>query len=204
VFYINTDREFKTRYDLAKFMEWNNNCYDVLTSYFLENMPELEVLSTNIVTVEEQRPDLISFNVYGNTQYWWILMNFNAFVSIDEFINSVDYNIPSISSLEDMYFSLKSLERLNAVGLTGDIVNTTTVVHVAGTFMIKEIPTGLVNGINQAYLLQYTPIAGSDEVYLNGILQQDGGNDYTLSGRTITFVEAPFVGSKVLTSYIRV
>lgn len=204
MFYINTDREFKTRYDLAKFMEWNNNCYDVLTSYFLENMPELEVLSTNIVTVEEQRPDLISFNVYGNTQYWWILMNFNAFVSIDEFINSVDYNIPSISSLEDMYFSLKSLERLNAVGLTGDIVNTTTVVHVAGTFMIKEIPTGLVNGINQAYLLQYTPIAGSDEVYLNGILQQDGGNDYTLSGRTITFVEAPFVGSKVLTSYIRV
>jgi len=201
--FINTLDEFKTRYDLAKFMEYTNNCYDVLTSYVLENISALEISETNVVQTEEQRPDLISYNIYGTTQYWWILMHFNAFINIDNFINSVNYNIFSITDLEDMYFSLKSLERLNSLDtIVEDTVDTMTIVHIAGTIITKEIPTGLIDGINQAYLLQFTPISDTDEVYLNGILQQGEGNDYTLSGRTIIFTSAPFVDSKILISYI--
>lgn len=39
----------------------------------------------------------------------------------------------------------------------------------------KETPTGTVNGVNDTFTLAATPIAGSDHVYLNGLLQEAGG-----------------------------
>ena len=60
-----------------------------------------------------------------------------------------------------------------------------------GTIVDKETPTGAINDINVTFTLAHSPIAGTDYVYLNGVLQRGGGSDYTLSGSTITFVTAP-------------
>jgi phage-related tail fiber protein len=66
----------------------------------------------------------------------------------------------------------------------------------------KETPSGSINGSNTTYTLANTPIAGSEHVYLNGILQDSGsGNDYTISGATITYLSAPATGSKLRVSY---
>lgn len=54
----------------------------------------------------------------------------------------------------------------------------------------KEVPIGLVNGINQVFILEKTPVIGSESVFLNGVLQ-DSVRDYSLSGNQITFVEPP-------------
>jgi len=201
MYYINIEDNFLTRFDLAKFLNYENNCYDVLTSYVLENICDLSIFETNRLQVEEQRPDLISWNTFDTTQYWWVIMLFNNFIFLDELVDNVKYNIPSLSELEDMYFSLKSLEQLNIIPQE-ELMDTTTIVHVSGTIITKEIPTGAINGSNQAYLLEYTPITDTEEVYLNGLLQHAYGNDYTLSGKTITFVEAPYVGSKIFVTYI--
>src|SRR4029077_21225026 len=59
-------------------------------------------------------------------------------------------------------------------------------------FVDRETPTGSVNGSNVTFTLANTPIAGSEHVYLNGLLQEPGaGNDYTISGATITYLTAP-------------
>jgi len=69
-------------------------------------------------------------------------------------------------------------------------------------FVDKEVPSGLINGANTTYTLANTPIAGSDHVYLNGILQQEGaGNDYTISGLTITYLAAPQTNDKLIVTY---
>ena len=48
-----------------------------------------------------------------------------------------------------------------------------------------------------------TPIANSVQVYLNGLLQQEGsGKDYTISGTTITFAVAPAAGDILIIHYI--
>lgn len=61
-------------------------------------------------------------------------------------------------------------------------------------------PTGAVNGVNKVFTLPTTP--GSVVlVYRNGVLQQPGGADYTLSGSTITFVAAPLTGDILLVVY---
>lgn len=70
------------------------------------------------------------------------------------------------------------------------------------TFVDRETPGGLVNGSNATYTLANTPIAGSEHVYLNGILQEPGaGNDYTIATATITYLTAPLSGDKIRVSY---
>jgi hypothetical protein len=66
-----------------------------------------------------------------------------------------------------------------------------------------EVPTGIINGLNPTFLLQFTPSpVTSVEVFHNGILMERG-LDYTLTGSTITFVTAavPQVGDIVLANY---
>jgi hypothetical protein len=68
----------------------------------------------------------------------------------------------------------------------------------------RETPTGLVNGANVTYTLAATPIAGSEQVFLNGILQEPGaGNDYTIAGATITYLTAPVTGDRLRVNYLK-
>jgi hypothetical protein len=47
-------------------------------------------------------------------------------------------------------------------------------------------------------------VSGSEHVYLNGVLQEPGtGNDYTISGATITMAVAPQASDKLVVSYRR-
>lgn len=69
-------------------------------------------------------------------------------------------------------------------------------------FIDKEIPSGDIDGVNSTYILSNTPVVGSEHVYLNGLLQESGGgNDYTISGLTITFLIAPLAGEKLRVTY---
>jgi len=66
----------------------------------------------------------------------------------------------------------------------------------------KEIPEGVVNGVNNKFLLKYKPIIGSDHVYLNGMLQENGKNcDYILENKNIIFLDPPSPGMRIICSY---
>jgi len=65
-----------------------------------------------------------------------------------------------------------------------------------------ERPAGEVNGSNIIFVLLYTPIDGTERVYLNG-LRLEKNEDYTLNGKTITLSYAPSVGSKIIVDYKR-
>jgi hypothetical protein len=83
------------------------------------------------------------------------------------------------------------------VGANGLKVTTPT-----PSFADRETPTGSVNSSNTSYSLANTPVVGSEHVYLNGILQEPGaGNDYTISGATITYLTAPTTGDRLRVSY---
>jgi hypothetical protein len=97
----------------------------------------------------------------------------------------------------------------SVAGRTGVITLTTTDLSdfgtaVTGKFVTRETPTGAVNGTNTSFVLANTPVAGSEQVFLNGILQEPGvGNDYTISGSAITYLSAPVSGDKIRVSYVK-
>lgn len=70
--------------------------------------------------------------------------------------------------------------------------------------VVGEVPTGSINGVNTDFTISYDPLANSESVYLNGVLIADSGiGDYIVSGKTISFDEAPDPGDTVRVSYIR-
>lgn len=82
-------------------------------------------------------------------------------------------------------------------------INPATVVRVADIIK-RETPIGLVDGANTAFTLANTPKTGTEDVYVNGVLQEGGsGNDYTISGGTITMLFALQAGDKLRVSYFK-
>jgi hypothetical protein len=68
-----------------------------------------------------------------------------------------------------------------------------------GATFTQGAPTGTINGANTSFTLSPTPSASADvNCFENGIQQQQGaGNDYTISGATITYLTAPPTGTKL-------
>ena len=66
---------------------------------------------------------------------------------------------------------------------------------------MNEVPSGTINGVNVTFTILNTPI---DQImlYLNGQYMTAGaGEDYTISGNTITMKSAPIVGDKIRANY---
>ncbi len=69
-------------------------------------------------------------------------------------------------------------------------------------FADEETPSGTINGSNPTFTLANSPSpTGSLQLVLNGSTQKSGGEDFTLSGDTITFVIVPPSGSTLLSWY---
>jgi len=68
-------------------------------------------------------------------------------------------------------------------------------------FADKEQPYGAVDGTNTIFALAHEPVLGSEHVYLNGILQESNGEDYSMETNTIYFTVAPESGSRLRCTY---
>jgi phage-related tail fiber protein len=85
--------------------------------------------------------------------------------------------------------------------------NTTYMTTANGVTLSKvrtrETPVGTINGTNKVFTLGNVPVIGSEQVFIMGQLMHAGvGNDYTISGATITFADAPIVDDIILVNYI--
>jgi hypothetical protein len=100
----------------------------------------------------------------------------------------------------DVTVNVNGLADVATSGDFQDLINTPSLLENA--LVTRERPTGDIDGTNAVFTLANTPIEGTEEVYLNGILQESGaGNDYVISGATITFSQAPSVGWKLSANY---
>lgn len=106
LFYINLDTSSPERYDLGKFLNFENDGFDPLTSSFLLEIENLKVGGLYTIQGEDGRPDWLSYNIYGDVQYWWIIMLYNSYTSIGDIVNGGEIRYPSISTIEDFYFNL--------------------------------------------------------------------------------------------------
>jgi hypothetical protein len=74
----------------------------------------------------------------------------------------------------------------------------------AANFVFNEAPTGSINGSNTTFTLANTPTSSTISLYQNGIrLKPGAGNDYTVSGATITMITAPMTGDYLSADYMK-
>jgi hypothetical protein len=117
MFYIDPSKNLPKRYDIAKFLEYltpppvsEGPVFDVLASYFWNKVPDLLLGGNYLVVGEANRPDLISYRIYGDTQYYWIIMLYNGISFNEDVVMGLTLNYPSLKDLEDLYFKLNSLQ----------------------------------------------------------------------------------------------
>lgn len=76
-----------------------------------------------------------------------------------------------------------------------------------GNYVQNETPSGSINGSNTGFTLANTPntnVTNNVELYLNGVMLEPGsGNDFTVSGTSITMLFAPASGDKLRAYYIK-
>ena len=66
----------------------------------------------------------------------------------------------------------------------------------------REVPSGIIDGVNRLFILNNEPKSNSEHLFLNGVLQDPGETeDYIISANTITFIDPPSMGSKLRCSY---
>jgi hypothetical protein len=106
-FFLNFDYESEDRFDPARFMEYLTDNYDPLTSSLFENVTNLRSGGFYRIQGEENRPDILSFNIYGDTQYWWILILYNGLESYADLKIGDEIQFPASDALDDFYFNLK-------------------------------------------------------------------------------------------------
>lgn len=105
LFFINLESNSPNRFDPEYFFRYTDN-FDPLTSSFVKDLKNLSQFGQYVVQVEEGRPDLISFKIYGDTQYWWIILLYNDIIYIEDIQIGMSLKFPSLSDLETIYFSL--------------------------------------------------------------------------------------------------
>ena len=70
-------------------------------------------------------------------------------------------------------------------------------------FIDNETPGGSINDTNKVFTLANAPYPIlSLKIYLNGVYQSPGGEDYTLDNVTVTFINAPNTSS-ILRAFYR-
>lgn len=82
-FFFNFDIESDSRFDMEKFIEKDSDFFDIYNSNFLSVINTIKQTGEFKVTNEEMRIDLISYRIYGTTQFWWMLLEYNNI--IDQF-----------------------------------------------------------------------------------------------------------------------
>lgn len=98
---------------------------------------------------------------------------------------------------------VSNVDEITPVVLWADPTTHRLLVSSSGSSINNETPIGTINGTNKTFTLaNIVDPVGSLQLFLNGAFQTAGGEDYTLSGLTITFVNAPLTGS-VLRAFYR-
>jgi len=107
-------------------------------------------------------------------------------------------SITNVEIASDANIALSKIESGSVLsGLNGRISDLEN-----NAFVTREIPSGSIDSSNRVYTLANPIVTGSEQVFLNGLLQDPGASDtYTIVGTTITFNTAPLTGDEIHVSY---
>lgn len=105
MFYINPEINTTDKFDMCKFMDMSSDgAFDCLNSYLLYALPKIPYIGyITVSNVQANRPDMLSYAIYGTTQYWWLLMLYNNLLSPYDIEVGLKIYYPSLANLEQFY-----------------------------------------------------------------------------------------------------
>ena len=109
--------------------------------------------------------------------------------------NSVTFNNSGTASASGVTYNGSGAQTIswNTIGAQASITS--------ANYITKEFKA--ITG-TATYTLASAPVVGTEMIFVNGILQRDGaGNDYTITGSTVTFSFIPTAADVIIFSYFK-
>ena len=92
--------------------------------------------------------------------------------------------------------------KISSDGSGGGVDGTQVILHT--DYVTQQVTTGTLDGSNVTFSLGSTPRTGTVTLILNGLVLAEGaGNDYTISGGTVTMAYAPESDDRLVASYVK-
>jgi len=114
MFYIDNNTNTTDKFDMCKFIELDNyGVFDCLNSYMLYAIPQLPTVGTYKIRLEAGAPDYLSKNLYGDEQYWWILMWYNHLLHPDDLTVGLEIKYPSLTAIQQLYTNASLAQKVN-------------------------------------------------------------------------------------------
>jgi len=118
---------------------------------------------------------------------------------IQKVLNKIELPEIEIEKIKGLKEILDRLETQRRLGGGGGL----NFIALQQHFINDETPSGAINGVTVAFTIAHTPNpTNSLKVFVNGSRMRVT-EDYTFSGRTITFIIAPPTGSILLVDYMK-
>lgn len=108
MFYINRQVTTEQRFDLQRYVGREEGAYEIVNSYLLAQIRTLPVVGIFTILMSPYRPDLISYAIYNDTQYWPYLLEYNDILELTDLKIGVRLNYFSLDRLEEIYLTLSS------------------------------------------------------------------------------------------------
>ena len=170
-------------------------------------------------SLNEQK--ILDFSSVGS-----LIEGFDPLTDVDVYFNGQlltagdekDYTVPTRTTIQfgtldyvDTDIFTVKLATSETTYEAGSGINISTssggVVTISSTSEVQDLVwnerlTGDVDGVNTQFELQYAPSTPDAlMIFMNGVLQESGGEDFILSNKTITMNFPPPVGSKITATY---
>ena len=102
--------ETPVRYESSKFFPFSEvGGYDIIRSYFAQQLGYIPEFGDMKIVSEEGRVDLCAVDTLGSTQYFWLLMMYNGITDINQLSTGTILKIPDKNKIEELYFRVKSI-----------------------------------------------------------------------------------------------
>lgn len=104
-FFMNKEYPYNNRFDLERFMNFTNQYYDILQSPILDILKSFTTIGQYIIREYPFRPDVISYNLYKDSQYWPYVLFFNGINDVMQLKLGLTLNFFSLDDLEKTLYS---------------------------------------------------------------------------------------------------
>ena len=102
------------KFDIAKFMDFQEGVYDVINSPFIAKVQELPIADVYNVNEGYRDIDMIAQDYYGDPFMSYLIQFYNNDFR-DTFPENTQLKMFSLEDLNDIYYSLSAASNLNAI-----------------------------------------------------------------------------------------
>lgn len=100
---------------ICNLIDYNTDCYDIFNSEFLIKLKDLPEIGRYEIKTEDSRPDLLSFNIYGDLSYWRYILWYNDINFSTDVKKGLIIKLFSPSDLSALIYNLKQMKKFNKV-----------------------------------------------------------------------------------------